>query len=295
MGTPMVRRLLAAGFSVVVHNRDRSKADPLVAAGASAVDSPRALGKAAAGGLVLVNVSDAAAFRAVVFGRGGVAAGSAPGTLVVNLGTIAPEEARRFAERLAGRSLRYLEAPVGGSRDAAAAGELLVFAGGEAADLARAQPVLTHLAQRIELVGPVGAGSAMKLVNNLVTLATVALDAEALALAEAFGLDPVRTVDLLLAGGGASRMLARKREAFLRGDYAVQFKLALAAKDLRLVRRAARDVGASALLAREAQRLADEGLRAGDGDRDFSVLLEAARRRRAAGTGSAGPPPERPA
>jgi len=280
MGGPMAARLLAAGAVLVVHNRDRAKAEPLLSAGAAWAESPRALGKAVGGGVVFVMVTDARAVRSVLFGRSGVASGVSAGALVVNLSTIAPDESRAFAERLGGRSVRYLEAPVGGSQDAAQRGELLVFAGGDPADLARSRPLLERLARRIELMGPVGTGAAMKLVNNLVTVGTVALDAEAIALAEALGLDPTRAVDLLLVGSGESRMLANKRNAFVRRDYPVQFKLSLAEKDLRLIGRAARDARIRAPLAREARRLADGAMRVGLGDRDLAALLEAARRRR---------------
>lgn len=280
MGGPMAARLLSTGTPLVVHNRDRAKAEPLLSAGAMWAGSPRAVGKAVGAGVLFVMVTDARAVRSVLFGRSGVAAGASAGALVVNLSTIAPDESRAFAERLTGRSVHYLEAPVAGSRDAAQRGELLVFAGGEPGDLTVARPLLEHLARRVEHLGPVGAGAAMKLVNNLVTVGTVALDAEAIALAEALGLEPGRAVDLLLLGGGESRMLANKRDAFVRRDYPVQFKLSLAEKDLRLIGRASRDARVRTPLAREARRLADEAMRAGLGDRDLAVLLEAARRRR---------------
>jgi len=135
----------------------------------------------------------------------------------------------------------------------------------------------------------VGTAAAMKLVNNLVMVATLAADAEALSLAESLGLPGGRVVDLLLAGGGASRALEGKRDAFLRRDYATKFKLSLADKDLGLVARAAREVGTRAPIAREAKRLADEAVRAGLGDRDLSAMLEAARARRRPDAATAAP------
>jgi 3-hydroxyisobutyrate dehydrogenase-like beta-hydroxyacid dehydrogenase len=276
----MAGRLLSGGIPLVVYNRDRAKAEPFLAAGAEWADSPKAVGRAASGGLVFVMVTDVRAVRAVLFGPKGAAAGAGPGTLIVNLSTIAPEESRAVAERLGRRGIHYLEAPVAGSLDAAKRGELIIFAGGEAADLVKARPCLERFARSVEHLGPVGAGASMKLVNNLVMVATLAADAEAIVLAEAFGLNPTRVVDLLLAGGGASKALENKRDAFLRRDYAVKFKLALADKDLRLVGRAARGVGARTPIAREAKRLADEAMRAGFADRDLSAMLEAARGRR---------------
>ncbi len=279
MGAPAAARLLHGGVPLVVHTRDRSKAEPLLAAGAQWADSPRAAGRAVGAGVVFVMVSDARAVRAVLFGRSGLAAGAHPGALVVNLGTIAPDESQAVAERLTSRGLRYLEAPVGGSKEAAERGELLIFAGGNAADLEEVRPLLTRLGRAVEHVGPLGAGMGMKLVNNLVTLGTVAMDAEALAFAEALGIPVDRAADLLLAGGGESRMLRAKRDAFVNRRYPVQFRLALAAKDLKLVARTARGAGGRSPIAREVERLLAEAIRAGHAEEDFSAVFEAARAR----------------
>jgi len=294
MGGPIAARLLAAGTPLVVHNRDRAKAEPLLSAGASWADTPKQAARLAAQGLAFVMVSDVRAVRAVAFGRRGLLAGASAGLLVVNLSTIAPEESRAVAGRFAARGVHYLEAPVGGSADAARDGQLVVYAGGDAADVARARPLLERFAVRVEHLGAVGLGAAMKLVNNLVTVTTVAVDAEALALGEALGLERARTLELLLAGSGQSAMLARKREAFLAGRYPVQFKLELAEKDLRLIGRSASEVGARTPIAREAQRLAAEAMRDGYAGQDFSVVLEAARRRRAGTSGTAVLPPAPP-
>ncbi len=296
MGGPIAARLLGAGHRLVVHNRDRAKASALLSAGAAWADSPREAARAAGDGLVFVMVSDGRAVRSVVFGRRGVAAGARAGALVVNLSTIAPDESRAIGDRLRAKGLHYLEAPVGGSQEAARQGQLAVYAGGDPADLARAQPLLEKFASRVDLLGGVGLGSAMKLVNNLVTVTTVMLDAEAIALAEAMGLERERAVDLLLAGGGQSRMLANKRDAFVRREYPAQFKLSLAHKDLGLVARAAREVGAPVRLSREARRLAEQAIDDGLAEQDFAAVYEAVRRRRdgaaapAASGGAAIPP-----
>jgi 3-hydroxyisobutyrate dehydrogenase len=223
-----------------------------------------------------------------------VVAGAAPGTLVVDLSTIAPDESRGFAERLRVRGLRYIDAPVGGSVDAAASGELLVYAGGEEEDIDRARPYLEHIARRTERLGPVGAGTSMKLVNNLVTIAGFAVTAEALALGEALGLPRERVVELLLAGGGRSRMLEAKKDVLLRREYPARFKLALAAKDLRLAERSARDAGTGHRLAREARRLAEEGIHGGRADEDFAALFEAALARGRSPRPASPPAPDAP-
>ena len=276
MGLPIARRWLATGTPLVVWNRSREKAEPILGAGARWADSPRAVGRAIGGGTVGVLVRDTRALTAVLFGRSGFVRGASPGALVVNLTTIAPDESRALAERLSAQGLHYLEAPVGGSTAAAEAGQLLVFAGGSAADLATTRPLLDAIGRRVELVGPVGAGAATKLVNNLLTIGYVALAGEALALADGLGLDRAATLDRLLAGGGRSAMLEQKRPAFERREYPTAFALDLAAKDLKLIERAARETGRPTRLSREVRRLAEEAIRQGHGAEDFAALFEAA-------------------
>ena len=275
MGAPIAGRLLDRGFALTVYNRSPAKAAPLIARGARSADSPRAVGAAVGDGVLFTLLTDARAVRTVLFGRRGAAAALLPGAVVADLSTIAPDESRAIAERLSARGVDFVDAPLGGSTDAAAAGELLIYAGGSPPSVDRVRPVLAAFARRIERLGPVGAGASMKLVNNLLSVGYVVLAGEALAFADALGLDRERVLDLLLDGGGNSRMLAAKRTAFGRREYPTRFALALAAKDLGLVQRAARGVGGRSPLLRELRRTAGEAIRAGHGAEDFAAVFEA--------------------
>jgi len=292
MGVPIARRLLADHIALVVYNRTPAKAEPVLGQGARWAESPRAVAAAVPAGIIFTLLTDGRAVRSVLFGRRGVAAGAAPGTLIVDLSTIAPAESRAIAERLAARGLRFVDAPLGGSTPAAEEGKLLVYAGGDPADVDRVRPLLGRFARRVERIGPVGAGAAMKLVNNLMIVGHVVLAAEALALAQGLNVDRDLALDLLLDGGGHSRMLADKRPSFSRREYPTRFALSLATKDLGLVARAARSVGGSLPVTREVRRVAREAMRAGLGDQDFAVVFE----RVLARFGSAEPtrPPARP-
>jgi len=290
MGAPIAERLRAAGCALVVHNRTREKAGALLTAGVLWAFTPRDVGRSATSGVTFTALSDAHALERVLFGRHGLARGLRPGALVVDLSTIAPSQSRGFAERLAPDGIHFMDAPLGGSVEAARNGRLLVFAGGASEDVARARPFLERFSRRIEHLGPVGAGSSMKLVNNLMTLSYVAVAAEALALSDRFGFDRARVVDLLLDGGGRSAMLEQKRVAFEERRYPAQFKLRLAEKDLTLIGQAAQEVGSEVKIASAVRRLVREGVRAGHGEEDFAAVFEAAILR-----GSGGPrAPERP-
>lgn len=297
MGLPLARRLLQSGIPVVVYNRTQSKAESLVPAGGRWVASPRDLAKSIGKGVTFLMLTDEKAVRTVLFGRGGFARAASEGALVVDLSTIDPEESRANAAKLRERGVHYLDAPVGGSVDAATRGELGLFVGGEAADVSRARPLLERLGRRVDHMGPVGAGTSSKLVNNLLTVGITALSTEALTLADAFHLDRAQILDVLQAGGGRSGMLESKGPSFLARQYPAQFTTALARKDLRLIERAASREGRVLKMTREVRKLYDEAIAQGHADEDFASVLEVALVRGHAATPKplpASPPPSGP-
>ncbi len=294
MGLPLAQRLLQSGIPVVVYNRTQSKAESLVPAGARWAASPRDLAKAIGKGVTFLMLTDGKAVRGVLFGRGGLARAAAEGALVVDLSTIDPEESRANAARLRERGVHYIDAPVGGSVDAATRGELTLFVGGEASDVGRVRPLLERVGRRIDHMGPVGAGTSSKLVNNLLTVGITALSSEALTLADAFHLDRPQILEVLQAGGGRSGMLESKSPSFLARQYPAQFTTVLARKDLRLIERAASREGRVLKMTREARKLYDEAIAQGHADEDFASVLEVALSRGRTGTPKPLPGPATP-
>ncbi|MET9302980.1 NAD(P)-dependent oxidoreductase [Micromonospora aurantiaca] len=256
MGTPIARRLLAGGNRVSVWNRSPERSEPLAAVGATVAASPSA---AVDGADVVVMLTDAAAVETVLFGPDGAATALRPGTVVVQMSTIGPDEVRAVAGRLpAGVSL--LDAPVGGSVDAARGGTLAIFAGGPADTVERAAPVLEQLGS-VRHCGPIGAGAAVKLVANTGLVTAVAALHDALAVAAALGVDRQTALDVLGRGalaGAVGRVTAP----------GASFAVALAAKDARL---ALRLPGAAPLL----DAALDLMQAAPDQDADLSSLVSA--------------------
>jgi 3-hydroxyisobutyrate dehydrogenase-like beta-hydroxyacid dehydrogenase len=189
MGRALVARLRDVGVPSIVFNRTRTNVESLLSEKIQWAESPAEVGRRAASGIVFLMPSDAKALKSLTFGRRGLARGARQDSLVVNLSTITPDDARSIATRFGERHIRYLDCPVGGSVEAARNGQLSLFVGGEEADAARARPFLEKIGASISLVGPVGAGSSMKLVNNVLTIGQVALISEAIALGETLGLD----------------------------------------------------------------------------------------------------------
>ena len=219
MGKPMTLRLLAAGYALTVWNRSRDKMLPVIEKGAQAAASPAAVARVSE--IILMCVTDQHAAEQVLFGPDGIAAGGAPGKLVVDFSSIAPDAARAFAERLRReRGMGLVDAPVSGGTVGAEQGTLAIMAGGKPADVERARPVVAHLAQRFTRMGDAGAGQVTKLCNQVIVGCLFPVIAEAVRLAEAAGVD-AKMLPAALKGGFAdslplqvfgARMAARQFE-----------------------------------------------------------------------------------
>ncbi len=204
IGTPMVERLLECGRTVTVWNRSPEKAAPLVAHGARLADSARAL--AAESDIVCLCLTNTDAVHDVVFGPVGIASVMRPGQLLVDLSSIAPDTTAQMAARLAeNHGARWIDAPVSGGLPAARAGTLIVFAGGDADDIARAAPVFDALSKRVTHMGGHGAGQLAKSCNQLIVGCNLMVIAEMLAFAARAGIDATR-LPAALAGGFADSL-----------------------------------------------------------------------------------------
>ncbi len=259
----MALNLLAAGHTLRVWNRHPARTAAAVAQGALACDS---IAQAVQDAQFVVSmVADDGATRAVMLGEDGVVARAAPGTVIVDCSTNTPAMAREVASAAAGRGIGYLDAPVSGSLAQARGRELVFMVGASAADLARAEPLLQAMGRQHTHMGPVGAGATTKLINNMLSGTVNAAIAEALLVAEAAGLDPLATQQVLGEGAAASRLFKTKMPKIYARDFSPQFQLGLMEKDLRyflaLAQELDRPVPIAALIRSQMQsaRLADLG------------------------------------
>ncbi|MDL2717548.1 MAG: NAD(P)-dependent oxidoreductase [Acidobacteriota bacterium] len=270
MGAPMAHRIFAAGFPLTVWNRNPERASPFVTLGASVAATPR---EAAAGAdVVCTMLSDPAALTAVSDGPDGLASALQPGTIWLDFSTVTPEASRRAAAKARERGADFCDVPVAGSVKPATDGTLKLLAGGDPAVLAKAKPVLDSVSKGVIHFGPVGQGSAMKLVNNLLFGVTLAAFGEALGLAKKLGLPEKETTDWLLSIPAVSPYLRAKMDFLAQGGEPAAFQLALMEKDLRLMVEAGGGPAAAPVV--DAARGDYERARkAGFGERDFSHVL----------------------
>ncbi len=272
MGSAMARRLVGAGQRVVVFNRTRATADALGTALGCAVASDAAdLARRCA--TVLVVVGDLEAAEDVFFGPFGLADGLSADSLAVVMSTLGPDALRGLVERLAPCGAHVLDAPVSGTPAAVEAGDLLVLAGGDAADLARAEPVLGAFSRSVRHLGPLGAGSTMKLIVNSLVFALAESLAEGVVLAQRCGIDPAAAYDVFLESAVACAMMRNRRELFVQpGSAPVLFRLVLAHKDLGLIEKLAARVGAPLPQVGLNRGLIEEAIAAGLGEEDLGAL-----------------------
>lgn len=270
MGAGMARHLAGRGHRVVGYNRTRSRAEELAPHGVTVAGTPREA--AAASEATILMLSDDAATRACADGPDGVLAGLTPGSLVLQMGTLAPETTLALAAATAEKGADLLDAPVMGSANEAASGALWVLAGGDETVLARARPLLQDLAQEVYHAGPLGQGARLKLANNLLGANLVAALAETLALVVGSGIDPALYARVLAETNLGTRMLAGKAKQMVEGDYTARFSVANEGKDVGLALDLARGLDLRLNQGESVRRPFDEAIARGWGAEDIAAL-----------------------
>jgi 3-hydroxyisobutyrate dehydrogenase len=275
MGSAMAANLARAGFPLVVWNRTPGRAPELAELGVETADHPAdAAGRA---DLVVVCVSDTPDVEAVLFGTDGIVRGARAGSLVIDCSTIAPSGSWDFAARLREHGIAMVDAPVSGGSEGARNATLTIFVGGDERDVERARPVLSALGRTITHVGPIGAGQAVKAVNQVILAGTYLGVAEGIVLAIKAGLDVEQVVAALGGGAAQSWVLANRSGRMLDNDYPLGFKVALHRKDLGIALDLADQLGASLPITALAAQLESGLVAKGHGDDDVSALARAIR------------------
>ena len=275
MGLAMAANAKRAGFEVSAWNRTPGRAGDLPELGVQILDSPAAV--ASASDIVITMVSDTPDVEEVLFGPAGVAEGAKAGSLVVDMSTISPSATRDFAARLAKQDVRMLDGPVSGGSEGAKKGTLSIFIGGDAADLERARPVLQSLGTTITHVGPIGAGQAVKAVNQVILAGTYVGVAEGIVLALKAGLDVDQVVAALGGGAAQSWVLANRSGRMKDNEYPLGFKVSLHRKDLGIALGMARELGASLPVSALVEAIEAGLIGQGHADDDMSAVARSIR------------------
>ncbi|MHC4529020.1 MAG: NAD(P)-dependent oxidoreductase [Planctomycetota bacterium] len=241
MGAPMVRNLLKAGYAVTVHNRTRSKAEPVLSAGASWADNPAQT--AAQSDVVITCVPDTPDVQQVILGRAGVIESARAGLICVDMSTISPAETKKMGETLQAKGVTLLDAPISGGEIGAVEGKLSIMMGGPKDAVEKVRPIMEAMGKAVTHCGPLGSGQMTKLANQVMVIHTIMSISEGLAFAEKAGLDPETTWQVTSAGAAGSHSLKVLGRKIIDGDLKPAFMVDLQQKDLRLVMECADQIG----------------------------------------------------
>jgi len=275
MGSAIAARLMEVGHEVTVWNRSGDKVKPLAAAGAKVAANPAELATEVE--VIVTILTNRDAIAAVYEGPNGLLAGNVKGKLVIDMSTVQPETEVALAEKVRAKGAVFVECPVGGTVGPAREGKLLGVAGGTAEDFARAKPLLVQMCRRVEHVGPVGAGSSMKLALNLPLMVYYQALGESYVLCRHLGLDPKWLMEFLTDTSGAPNILkvrgAKIAAALAGGDAGPPaFDVDSIRKDLATMVAEGRTRGASLPLAERTLAVYDEAAKDGWGKRDGASL-----------------------
>lgn len=268
MGRPMAMHVQRAGHTLSVWAR---RPESIVDLPATAYPTPAELGAACE--VVFTMITSSADVEAVALGEQGLIEGMAPGTVLVDCSTIAPDAARRIAEKLGEKGIDMLDAPVSGGAQGAINASLAIMAGGRADVLERVRPLLEILGRRIVHVGGHGAGQVAKACNQMVMVAAIEAAAEAMRLAAAAGVDCAKVWQALAGGSAASRVLDIMGERMVRRDFSAGVEARLHHKDFGLVLEAARKSGVPVPLTAAVAQQLNALMAQGWGNDDTSSLL----------------------
>jgi 3-hydroxyisobutyrate dehydrogenase len=281
MGAAMARKLAAAGHTVSLWNRTAATANQVVASYNESADPSANVGSlrafadpsdaVAGAGVVVSMLADGTATQAV-FAQPGVLSSLASNAVVCDMATSGVAAAHALAETITAAGRRFIDAPVSGSVPTVAAGQLLVMAGGNVADVAAASVVFAAFAKRVIHTGAVGTGQAMKLAVNLVVHDLNAAVSEALVLATSSGIAAEAAYDVFESSVVAAPFVQYKRAAFLTPDVPVAMSLDLVAKDLSLITAQADRLGVPAIVTRAVQRSVGDACNDGYGAEDMASL-----------------------
>lgn len=273
MGSGMALNLLRAGHEVTVWNRTPGRATELVGQGAAEAPSMRdAIGNAE---FVLYCLSDDASVEAVALGPEGLAALVPTDAIVIDLSTISPEASAQERAEFERRGIRFLDAPVFGSKGEAASGGLWTVVGGDPVIVETARPILEAISSSVHHIGGPGAGVRMKLVGNLIVASQLLALGESLTLARKAGLDLDVVLDVLSVTDFRSPIFDGVGAAVRAGDYSPSFALALMQKDTRLITSFAGKLGAPVAGLEIAARYVDDAMASGYGAENASALIKA--------------------
>lgn len=269
MGSGMARNLLRHNVELIVHNRTPEKAEPFLEQGAQWADTPRDVAPA---NVVFTMLAHPEAVQSMALGAEGFLNNMQPGSLWVDCSTVHPRFSREMSQASSQRDLRFIDAPVAGTKPQAEGAQLVFFVGGRSEDLSTCRPYLDMMGRNVVHVGDQGMGVSIKVVINSLLASSLATFAECVALGQSLGLSEEMLFNVLIGGAVTAPFLANKRDKMTTGDYSAQFPLRWMHKDLQMFLEAAGDTNVTVPLATATKDVYQAAIQDGLGEVDFSAI-----------------------
>src|SRR5436305_3187657 len=272
MGGRMAANLEKHGYSLVVFNRTRPKAEPLLGPCGTFSESPGKLAEQV--DVLFTMLAHPEAVEQAALGANGFLDYLKPNSLWVDCSSVNPSFSRKMAAEAAGREIHFVDAPVTGSAPAAAEGKLIFWVGADMADLERIRPLLLCMGNKIVHTGGHGTGTSIKMVINLLLGTVMAAFAEAMALGEGLGISRKMLFDSLLGTPAVAPFLASKREKIESENYEAEFPLRWMQKDMHLASVSAYESGVAMPITDVTKEMYRLAMRGGHDTEDFSAIYE---------------------
>jgi 3-hydroxyisobutyrate dehydrogenase-like beta-hydroxyacid dehydrogenase len=270
MGSRMAENLIKGGYELIVYNRTKEKAEPLVKKGASLAGSLKEAGENS--DILFTMLSNPEAVKDAALGEKGFLPSLKENSLWVDFSTVNPSFSIEMSKIAKGKNIRFLDAPVAGTVGPAEMGELIVLVGGDEKDLNEAKPLLEKIGKKIIHLGRNGMGTSMKMVINLMLANSMASFAEAITLGESLGFSKDVLFNTLIGGPVSAPFLTSKKEKIQNDDFSTEFPLEHMQKDLQLVDITAFENKISLPLSNIAKEIYGLAIKNGFGEKDFSAV-----------------------
>jgi len=271
MGSRMAANLLKNGHDLVVHNRTKDKADPLITRGAVWASTPAEVAEQVRIIITMLAKPDAVA-EVALLGKNGFLNNFASASLWIDCSTVNPSFSRLMASEASLKEVRFVDAPVAGSKGPAEQGQLLFFAGGDKKDVDEARPLFEAMGKAVLHIGGHGMGTAMKMVNNIILAQAMIAFSEAIALGESLRIPRSQLFDALLKSPVIAPFLSFKRLKIEEGNFEAEFPLQWMHKDLQLAADTAYETGVALPLSNVAKEIYALAMKNGMGELDFSAV-----------------------
>lgn len=271
MGKPMARNLLKAGYSLTVYDIVGEQLEDVVGDGATGASSNKEV--AAGSEKIITMLPDSADSEAAILGPNGVLEGARPGSIIIDMSSIAPLVSQRIAAECAKKDVEMLDAPVSGGETGAINATLAIMVGGKQEFFDQSYDLLKTMGSNVVLTGDIGAGGVTKLANQIIVAGNIEVLSEALVLAQRAGVDPEKVFNAIRGGLAGSAVMEAKAPMMLDRNFRAGFRIRLHLKDLRNVMQTAQELNVPLPVTALIQQMLGALVNDGESEADHSAIL----------------------